>query len=148
MRTTQGWKICPYGSFHSFKLGFGCSTRLVQVDHEIQCCLNHGWSYGFTFDKVNPTIMNPFTHMWLVIHASQLFFNAFLEYLKVAKIAMVHVLSFVEDERCFNSIAFLKNKVRNRLNNHFRLVVSMYAHKFFTFHNFPYDDTYEMWSNV
>jgi len=66
----------------------------------------------------------------------------------VAKIAMVHVLSFVEDEQCFNYIAFMKNKVRNKLNNHFQLVVFMYAHKFFTLHNFPYDDTYEMWFNV
>jgi hypothetical protein len=83
-----------------------------------------------------------------VIHASQLLFNAFLEYLKVAEITMVHVLSSVEDEQCYNSIAFLKNKVWNRLNNHLQLVVSMYAQKFFTFHNFLYEDTYEMWSNV
>ncbi len=66
----------------------------------------------------------------------------------MAKIAMVHVLGFVEDEGCFNFVAFLKNKVRNKLNNHFQLIVSMYAQKFFTLHNFPYEDTYEMWSNV
>jgi hypothetical protein len=36
--------------------------------------------------------------MWRVIHASQLLSNAYPEYLKVAEIAMVHVLSFVEDE--------------------------------------------------
>jgi hypothetical protein len=83
-----------------------------------------------------------------VIHASQLLSNVFFEYLKVAEIAMVRVLSSVEDEQCFNSIAFLKNKVWNRLKNHLQLVVSMYAKKFFTLHNFLYEDTYEMWSNV
>jgi hypothetical protein len=36
----------------------------------------------------------------------------------VAKIAMVHVFGSVEDEGCFNSVAFLKNKMWNRLNNH------------------------------
>ncbi len=61
---------------------------------------------------------------------------------------MVHVLGSVENERCFSSVAFLKNKVQNRLNNHRQLVVFMYAHKVFTLHNFPYEDTYEMWSNV
>ncbi len=61
---------------------------------------------------------------------------------------MVHVLGFVEDERCFNSVAFLKNKVSNRLTNHLELVVSMHAHNVFTLYNFPYEDTYEMWSNV
>jgi hypothetical protein len=38
-----------------------------------------------------------------------LLFHFFLKFLKLAKIAMVHVV-FVEDERCFNSISFLKNK--------------------------------------
>jgi hypothetical protein len=36
--------------------------------------------------------------MWRVIHASQLLFNVFFEYLKVVEIAMVHMLGFVEDE--------------------------------------------------
>ncbi len=61
---------------------------------------------------------------------------------------MVHVLGSVEDEQCFSFVAFLKDKVRNRLNNHLQLVVFMYAHKFFTLHNFLYEDTYERWSNV
>jgi hypothetical protein len=83
-----------------------------------------------------------------VIHASQLLFNAFPEHLKVVEIAMVHVLGFVEDERCFNFVAFLKNKVWNRLNNHLQIIVSMCTQMFFTLHNFPYEDTYEIWSNV
>jgi hypothetical protein len=49
-------------------------------------------------NKVNPTIINPLTRMWQVIHASQLLSNAFPKYLKVVEIAMVHVLGFVEDE--------------------------------------------------
>jgi hypothetical protein len=49
-------------------------------------------------NKVNPTTINPLTCMWRVIHASQLLFNDFLEYLKVAEITMVHVLGFVGNE--------------------------------------------------
>jgi hypothetical protein len=49
----------------------------------------------------------------------------------VVEIAKAHVLGFVEDERCFNYVAFSKNKVWNILNNHLELVVSMYAQKFF-----------------
>ncbi len=74
---------------------------------------------ALTFNKVNPTIINPLTCMWWVIHASQLLFNDFPEYLKVAKITMVHGLGSVEDEWCFGFVAFLKNKVQNRLNNDF-----------------------------
>jgi hypothetical protein len=54
-------------------------------------------------------------------------FNDFPKYLKVVEITMVHVLGYVEDEWCFGFVAFLKNKVQNRLNNDFHLVVSMYA---------------------
>ncbi len=53
-----------------------------------------------------------------MIHASQLLSHAFLDYLKGEEIVMVHVLSSVEDEKCFNYVAFLKNKVCNHLNNH------------------------------
>jgi hypothetical protein len=53
----------------------------------------------------------------------------------------------MEDEWCFNSVALLNNKMWNKLNNHLQLVVSMYAHKFFTLHNFLYENTYEMWFN-
>jgi hypothetical protein len=61
---------------------------------------------------------------------------------------MVHVFGSIEDEQYFNYIAFLNKKMWNRLNNHLQLVISMYAQKFFTLHNFPYEDTYEMWFNV
>ncbi len=83
-----------------------------------------------------------------MIHASQLLFNGFLEYLKVVEITMVHVLGSIEDEWCFGFATFLENKVQNRLNDDLQLVVFMYAQKFFTLHNFLYEDTYEMWSNV
>ncbi len=84
---------------------------------------------ALAFNKINPTNINPLTCMWQVIHASQLLSNVFREYLKVVKIAIVHVLGFVEDEGYFNFVAFLKNKVWNRLNNHLQVVVSMYAQK-------------------
>ncbi len=121
-------------------------------------CLSWPW---------NPTFFKPWLKSWL-LHLTRLTLPSsilshtcgewsmqhncclifFPEYLKVAKIAILHVFGFVEDEWCFNFVALLKNKVWNRLNNHFHLVVSMYTHKFFTLHNFPYEDTYEMWSNV
>jgi hypothetical protein len=72
----------------------------------------------------------------------------FLEYLKLVHITMVHVFGLVKDEHCFSSISLLKNKVHNHLNHHLQLVVVMYAQKFFTFDNFPYQVAYDMWSNV
>ncbi len=57
---------------------------------------------------------------------------------------MVHVISSIDDECYFNSISFFKNKLCNHLNLHLQLIV-MYAFKFFTFDNFPYQIVYNMW---
>jgi hypothetical protein len=69
-------------------------------------------------DKAHPMVVNPPTHLWLVINASQLLFHTFPKYLELAKIAMIHILGFVEDERCFSSVSFLKDKVHHHLNPH------------------------------
>lgn len=103
---------------------------------------------ALTSNKANPIIMNLLTCMWCVIHAFQLLSHSFSKYLKLVEIDMVHVLNFIEDERCFNFISFLKNKVHNYLNAHLQMVVAMYSHKFFTLDTFSYEIAYDMWSNV
>ncbi len=53
----------------------------------------------FTSNVTNLIIINSLEHMYIMNHQCIIvivFF--FLEFLKLAKIAMVHVLSFVEDE--------------------------------------------------
>jgi hypothetical protein len=72
-----------------------------------------------------------------VINASQLLSHSFPEFLKLAKIVMVHALEYVEDECCFSSVSFFKTELRNCLNPHLQSTLAMYAHKFFTPHNFP-----------
>jgi len=52
--------------------------------------------------------------------------KAFPEYYKLAQVAIVQVLGSVEDERCFSSLAFLKNKLRNSLDMHLECGVEMY----------------------
>jgi hypothetical protein len=66
-----------------------------------------------------------------VINASQLQFHSFPKFLKLAEIAMVHVLGFVEDEHCFSFASFLKTKLRNCLDPHLELVIAMFSQKFF-----------------
>jgi hypothetical protein len=54
------------------------------------------------------------------------------EYLKLAEIGCAFVLGSVEDERIFNSLKFLKSRLRNRLEDVLPLVVRMHGQKFFT----------------
>ncbi len=84
-----------------------------------------------------PFDLNPLIHIWRTINASWVLTHSFLEYLKLPKITIVHVLSSVKGECCFSSLAFFKNKLWATLDLHLPLVVGMYNQKFYilkTFH--------------
>jgi hypothetical protein len=66
-------------------------------------------------DKAHPMVVNPPTHLWLVINTSQLLSHTFPKYLELAE--MTHILGSVEDEQCFSLVFFLKDK-DNHLNPH------------------------------
>jgi hypothetical protein len=70
----------------------------------------------------------------------------FLEYIKLAQIALVHVLGSIEDERCFSSLTFLKDKLRNwPTSDHLSVVMGIYGQHVFILKNFPYDDCFQTW---
>ena len=60
------------------------------------------------FDK------NPFTRLWDLVSGSAVLTKMIPEYLKLAEIGCAFVLGSVEDERIFNSLKFLKSRLRNR----------------------------------
>jgi len=66
---------------------------------------------ALTTNKAHPMVVNPLTRLWRVINTFQLPSPTFLECLKLAEIAMTHILGSIEDEWCFNSVSFLKDKV-------------------------------------
>ena len=71
--------------------------------------------------------------------------HGLLEYLKLAEVAIVLVLESVEDERTFSTLSFMKAKLRNRLQTHLSMVVTMRGQTFFDINNFPYDQAYLEW---
>ncbi len=48
---------------------------------------------ALTTIKAHPMFSNPFICLWFVINTSQLLSHTFLEYLKVTKIFMIHILN-------------------------------------------------------
>ncbi len=46
-----------------------------------------------TFDSVNLVIVDSLMHIWQLIHSSQLLFHSFSKCLKLAKIAMLHIIN-------------------------------------------------------
>jgi len=96
-------------------------------------------------NKANPIIVNPFTR-FVVSDPCITILVSFFSRIPIAgrKIAMVHVLGFMEDECYFSFISFLKNKMHNQLNGHLQLVVVMKTQFFFTLDTFRYKVTYNM----
>jgi hypothetical protein len=45
----------------------------------------------------------------------------------------------MEDERTFNTLNFMKSKLKNRLTSHLDLVIHMFYQHFYTLENLPYD---------
>jgi hypothetical protein len=88
---------------------------------------------------------NPLTKMWQLVATSCILIISFIEYVKLAKLAMVQVVGSVEDERCFSPFTFMKFKLRNRLTTHLSFVVWMFAQCFYTIQNFPYEECIEQW---
>jgi len=87
--------------------------------------------------------VNPLTPLWHILSTFRVLACALPKYFKLVEIVMVQVFGSVEDEQCFNSLAFCKSKLCNRLPTNLGLVVRMFSHKFYTLHNFSYASAYE-----
>jgi hypothetical protein len=81
--------------------------------------------------------LNPMTRLWCKITMSPPLNHKLLEYMKLAKITTIQVLGFVEDKHTFNTLSFMKNWLWNWFNTH----LDLYSWQYFTFHNFPYNQT-------
>ena len=91
-------------------------------------------------------LLNPVTKLWRRLDANLVLSTSFPKYIKLAQIALIHLLGSVEDKRAFSSVTLLKNKVRNRLDGeHLGLVVGMYNHSVYSLTSFPYKDCFKQW---
>jgi hypothetical protein len=82
--------------------------------------------------------LNLLTKMWHLVTTFQVLSFSFPKYLKLVELAMVQIVSGVEDEKCFSTLVFMKSKLWNRLTTHLPLVVRMFAQQFYILQNFPY----------
>ncbi len=57
--------------------------------------------------------VNPLMHFWRILSTSRLLVCSFLEYFKLVETSMVQFIGSMEDEPCFNSLAFCKSKLHN-----------------------------------
>ena len=118
-----------------------CSTKLEEQTMMFQITMKSNCEGAMTGDLP----LNPFTHLWHRLEAFGLLRHKLSEYLKIVEVAVVAVLRSVEDKRTFNMLSYMKNKLRNHLNVHLPLVVSIHVQEFYTLMNFPYNAAYDDW---
>jgi hypothetical protein len=92
-----------------------------------------------------PHDVNPVTKLWQRLGCNGLLVSRLSEYMRLAEIAITAVLGSAEDERTFSNLAFVKNKVRNRLGGHLDTTVKMYSQGFYDLQSFPYSDAFNHW---
>jgi len=85
-----------------------------------------------------PFDINPLTKVWQVLDGNHNLTQNFREFLKLAEIAVVHVLDSVEDERLFSRMDSLKSKLRNNLEEHIQIVVEMFFQRIYSLETFSY----------
>lgn len=91
-----------------------------------------------------PYTMNPMIKLWKSLASSWAIAHKMLEYVKLAKFAMVQVIGLVEDKRWFNNLNFIKSKFCNQLTTHFELVVQ----QFYKLKLFPYLQAIVAWKEM
>jgi len=89
--------------------------------------------------------LNPLTKVWRVLDGNNSLTKNFFEFIKLAEIAVTHVIGSVKDERTFSSLSFLKSKLRATLVENLEVAVGMYSQKVFTLESFPYQRVFEEW---
>lgn len=65
-----------------------------------------------------PFDVNPLTRVWRVLDGNNSLTQSFSEFIKLAELAVTHVIGSVEDERLFSCMKFVKSKLRASLDDH------------------------------
>jgi hypothetical protein len=112
-----------------WKFHFVCDTKLVKKGFGSLLCLIH-LGVGSKF---------------LQAHYGTFWSYIIWEYNKVFQPTFS---SNVEDERYFNTLSFMKNKIWKRLTTHLEFCVWFYSQDFFSFHIFPYECVFKVWKEV
>jgi len=94
-----------------------------------------------------PMDVNPMSRLWKKLSSNALLCVQLSKFMKVVELVMVYIRGYIEDERTFSIMMFMKTKLQNQLCEHLNLVVHMFARPFYIVDIFPYDDAIMAWIN-
>lgn len=65
--------------------------------------------------------------------------------MSLAKLAIVQVISNIEDERTFSTLSLIKSKFQNWPLEHLNTIIHMYAQQFYSLETFSFHDAIIDW---
>jgi hypothetical protein len=92
---------------------FGELVPLLLLIHTLNLQVSYfKMTMGHNYEQVLwKDFFNPFTSLRCKVFGPPIFNNKLLEFIKIAKIIVVKVIGFIENEQTFSTISFMKNKL-------------------------------------
>jgi hypothetical protein len=88
---------------------------------------------------------SPVTELWRKISSQPAIRNEISEFVRLAKLGLVMVPSSVEEERMFSLMGYLKDDVRNRLQqSHLNVCIRLFRSSY-SVKSFPYSEAAKIW---
>jgi hypothetical protein len=79
------------------------------------------------------------------LSSNRLSCNRLSEYMSLAELAIMQVISNVEDKRTFSTLSLIKSKFQNRPSKHLNTIIHMYAQQFYTLEISTFHDAIIDW---
>ena len=70
------------------------------------------------------------------------------EFIKLFEIAVTVVLGSYKNEQAFLNLAFVKNKIRNRLGGHLATTMKLYSQVYYILESFSFAEAYAHWRKL
>jgi hypothetical protein len=93
-----------------------------------------------------PMDLNLVSRLWKKLFSHVLLCAQLFEFMKMAKLAINQIMGFMEDERTFSTLTFMKTRLHNHMYEHLDLVVQMFTQPFYIVDTFPCDDAIITWT--
>ncbi len=128
--SVEATKICP-------------SILSSNVLHMQSNLLKITIKFNVTTTMEVPFNVNPLIWLLCTLKTYCILRRSLLEFLKLAKFAIVQVLGLVEDEKTFSTLSFMKSKLKNYFNKHLHTITRMYSQTFYILDTFPYGTCFD-----
>jgi len=91
-----------------------------------------------------PTENGAIKHLWMKLYPSSYLRENISECFRLYELYQTMILSFVEDERVFNALSFIKSKLQNKLDKNLDTCIRLYVSSS-ALDSFPIERAVDIW---